>query len=118
MQLEILVVLVSFQIKNISTGEGGMLITDNKKIYEKVKLIRSHGMTSLSYDRSKGHSTGYDVIDLGYNYRMDDLRASIGIIQLNKLENDIKIRSKLRKKYINSLNGIDNVIIPFEKLNH
>ena len=79
-----------FSNKNISTGEGGMLVTNDLELFERVKLLRSHGMTSLSYERSKGHSTSYDVIDLGYNYRMDDMRASIGIVQLDKLENDLK----------------------------
>ena len=66
-----------FSNKNISIGEGGMLVTNNENYYNKAKLLRSHGMTSLSYERSKGHSTGYDVVDLGFNYRMDDIRASI-----------------------------------------
>ena len=103
-----------FSNKNISTAEGGMLVTDNADIYEKVKLNRSHGMTSLSYDRSRGHSTSYDVIEFGYNYRMDDLRASLGIVQLNKLEDDIKIRHKVREKYIKSLSKLNKVIIPFK----
>jgi len=103
-----------FSNKNISTGEGGMLVTNNKEYYEKAKLLRSHGMTSLSYERSKGHSTGYDVVDLGYNYRMDDIRASIGIVQLNKIEEDLKKRAEVRKAYINGLSGIDKIIIPFE----
>ncbi len=103
-----------FSNKNLSTGEGGMLVTNNFSYYEKAKLLRSHGMTSLSYERSKGHSTNYDVIDLGYNYRMDDLRASIGIVQLNKLKDDISKRAEIRQWYINNLTGIDDIIIPFE----
>ena len=103
-----------FSNKNISTAEGGMLVTDNADIFEKVKLNRSHGMTSLSYDRSRGHSTSYDVIEFGYNYRMDDLRASLGIVQLKKLEGDIQIRSKVRGQYIKSLSRLRKVIIPFK----
>jgi len=103
-----------FSNKNISTGEGGMLITNNKEYFERAKLLRSHGMTSLSYERSKGHSTSYDVIELGYNYRMDDIRASIGIVQLDKLENDLKKRADVRKMYIQELSKIDDIIIPFK----
>lgn len=103
-----------FSNKNLSTGEGGMLVTDNSDYYEKAKLLRSHGMTSLSYERSKGHSTSYDVVDIGYNYRMDDIRASIGITQLNKLENDITKRSIIRKEYIKQLENVDEVVIPFK----
>jgi dTDP-4-amino-4,6-dideoxygalactose transaminase len=103
-----------FSNKNISTGEGGMLITNSPELFERAKLLRSHGMTSLSYERSKGHSTSYDVVDLGYNYRMDDIRASIGIVQLEKLENDIKKRAEIRKMYIEELSDIENVIVPFK----
>lgn len=103
-----------FANKNISTGEGGMLVTNNEEYYTKAKLLRSHGMTSPSYERAKGHSTNYDIIELGYNYRMDDLRASLGIVQLQKLEEDIKKRSILRKYYIEQLSVMDNIIIPFK----
>ena len=103
-----------FSNKNISTGEGGMLVTNNPEFYEKAKLLRSHGMTSLSYERSKGHSTGYDVVDLGYNYRMDDIRASIGIVQLDKIKKDLKKRAEVRKSYINGIKGTDKIMVPFE----
>ncbi len=106
-----------FSNKNISTGEGGMLVSNNSQYYEKAKLLRSHGMTSLSYERAKGHSTSYDVVDLGYNYRMDDIRSSIGIVQLNKIENDLKKRAEVRKMYIKKLSKIKEIIIPFEKYN-
>jgi dTDP-4-amino-4,6-dideoxygalactose transaminase len=103
-----------FSNKNISTGEGGMLVTDNPEYYERAKLLRSHGMTSLSYQRAEGHATGYDVIDLGYNYRMDDIRAAIGIVQLEKLENDLKKRAEIRKYYLDKLSESDRIIIPFK----
>jgi dTDP-4-amino-4,6-dideoxygalactose transaminase len=106
-----------FSNKNISTGEGGMLITNNKAYGERAGLLRSHGMTSMSYERAKGHSTAYDVIDLGYNYRMDDIRASIGIVQLNKLEKDLNKRTKIRKIYVEKLSGISGIIIPFKDYN-
>jgi len=102
-----------FSNKNISTGEGGMLVTNNEKYAEKAKLLRSHGMTSLSYERAKGHSTSYDVIDLGFNYRMDDIRAAIGIVQLDKLKSDLEKREKNRGYYIRKLSNIDEIVIPF-----
>jgi dTDP-4-amino-4,6-dideoxygalactose transaminase len=103
-----------FSNKNISTGEGGMLVTNSSEYYEKVKLLRSHGMTSLSYERAKGHSTDYDVIELGYNYRIDDIRASIGLVQLSKLKNDLNKRSEVRKWYIQHLSKLNEIIIPFK----
>ncbi len=79
-----------FSNKNITTGEGGMLVTNNEKLYHKLNLMRSHGMTVMSYHTASGHATSYDIIDLGYNYRMDDITASIGIIHLDKLRNDLE----------------------------
>lgn len=102
-----------FSNKNISTGEGGMLVTNDDGLYEHAKLLRSHGMTTLSYERSKGHSTGYDVVQSGYNYRMDDIRASIGIVQLRKLETDLKKRAEVRQWYENAFSGVDGVGVPF-----
>lgn len=103
-----------FSNKNISTGEGGMLITNNESYYNRAKLLRSHGMTSMSYERAKGHSTEYDVIESGYNYRMDDIRSAIGIVQLNKIENDLNQRAIIRKAYIDNLKHMNDIIIPFE----
>jgi len=103
-----------FSNKNISTGEGGMLITNNAEYANRTKLLRSHGMTSMSYERAKGHSTAYDVVELGYNYRMDDIRSSIGLVQLDKIETDLTKRSDIRKFYIEQLKGIESIVVPFE----
>jgi len=102
-----------FSNKNISTGEGGMLVTNNDDYAERTKLLRSHGMTSLSYERAKGHSTSYDVIELGYNYRIDDIRAAIGIVQLSKLRQDLEKRQKIRDEYIKRIDSAEDIIIPF-----
>lgn len=104
-----------FSNKNISTGEGGMLVTNNREIFERAKLLRSHGMTSMSYERARGHSTTYDVVELGYNYRMDDIRASIGLAQLNKIEADLKKREEIRKIYLEKLGTIEGIIVPFNE---
>ena len=102
-----------FSNKNISTGEGGMLVTNNEEIYEKIKLLRSHGMTTMSYQRAKGHATDYDIVDIGYNYRMDDIRASLGLVQLQKLEKDLAKRSDIRKNYIDNLLNVEGITIPY-----
>lgn len=103
-----------FSNKNISTGEGGVIVTNNEEVYEKIKLLRSHGMTTMSYERSSGHSTSYDVIALGYNYRFNDILAGIGIAQLDKLMPDIAKRRKIREKYIELLGDDERLIIPFK----
>ncbi len=74
-----------FSNKNMTTGEGGMLVTDDDTLAEKMRLLRSHGMTSLSWDRHQGHAYSYDVVDLGYNYRIDEMRSALGRVQLRKL---------------------------------
>lgn len=106
-----------FSNKNISTGEGGMLVMNNQVIYDRAKLLRSHGMTSMSYQRASGHSTAYDVVDLGYNYRMDDIRAAIGVVQLDKIEEDLLKRASIRKLYIDKISEIEDIIIPFKNHN-
>ncbi len=102
-----------FSNKNISTGEGGMLITNNEEIYKRAKLMRSHGMTVTSYQRASGHATSYDIVDLGFNYRLDDIRSSIGIVQLDKLQRDLEKREEIRKWYCEGLSGIEAVTVPF-----
>lgn len=102
-----------FSNKNISTGEGGMLVTNNEELANRIRLMRSHGMTTMSFERSKGHATRYDVVELGYNYRMDDIRASIGLAQLRKLNNDLSLRATVRSRYIEQLKDTKQVIIPF-----
>lgn len=102
-----------FSNKNISTGEGGLLVTNNTDYFERGKLLRSHGMTSMSYERATGHSTRYDVVDLGYNYRIDDIRASIALVQLKKLQSDLEQRIVIRNRYLENLKSIESLIIPF-----
>ncbi|HMA63429.1 MAG TPA: DegT/DnrJ/EryC1/StrS family aminotransferase [bacterium] len=99
--------------KNISVGEGGMLVTDDQELYERAKLLRSHGMTSLAYNRKDGNNT-YDVIELGYNYRMDDIRASLGLVQMKKLSASIQKLQEIRSYYVKKLLPIDGIVIPFE----
>lgn len=74
-----------FSNKNMTTGEGGMLATDDDALAEHLRVLRSHGMTSLSWDRHQGHASTYDVVDLGYNYRIDEMRSALGRVQLKKL---------------------------------
>ncbi len=105
-----------FSNKNISTGEGGMIVTNNDDVATDVRLKRSHGMTTMSYQRATGHSTTYNVKALGYNYRMDDLRASIGIVQLGKLKKDLVRRAKVRNWYLKELEKLEHYIfIPFKQ---
>ena len=88
-----------FSNKNLAVGEGGMLVTNRDDVAEKVKRLRSHGMTTLTWDRHKGHAYTYDVVDLGYNYRIDEIRSALGIVQLNKLIANNARRERITKSY-------------------
>lgn len=103
-----------FSNKNLSTGEGGMLVTNREDVADKVRLRRSHGMTTLTYDRHKGHAYSYDVVDLGYNYRMDEIHAALGLAQLKKLEGNNARRQALTEAYWKSLEPL-GVDLPFSK---
>lgn len=103
-----------FSNKNISTGEGGMLITNNEDYARRARLLISHGMTTMSYQRASGHATSYDIVELGYNFRLDDIRASLGIVQMKKLQNDIRHRILAREQYLRGLSQVEGIFIPFK----
>ena len=103
-----------FSNKNMTTSEGGMLIANKPELLEHLRLLRSHGMTSLTLDRHKGHAYSYDVVDLGYNYRLDELRAAIGIEQLKELPNWNRRRINLSLIYRELFEKASSeIIVPF-----
>ncbi len=104
--------------KNVSCGEGGLLATDDDDVAERCRLLRSHGMTTLSYDRARGHALSYDVLGTGFNYRLDDLRAALALAQLDKLEADVAARRALRQAYLEQLSEIDDIWIPYAESAH
>ena len=100
--------------KNMTTAEGGMITTNDDKLAEKIRLMRSHGMTTMTLDRHHGHASSYDVVELGFNYRIDEIRSAIGIVQLNKLQENNSKRHKLDQIYIERLADIFGIQIPFK----
>jgi dTDP-4-amino-4,6-dideoxygalactose transaminase len=103
-----------FSNKNMTTGEGGMVVTNNEQYAQKLRLLRSHGMTSLTWDRHKGHAWSYDVVDLGYNYRIDEIRAALGKVQLGKLPANNERRRRLTQVYREALQELaPQVSVPF-----
>jgi len=103
-----------FANKNLVTGEGGMIVTNDDKLARKIQLLRSHGMTALTWDRHKGHAHSYDVVDLGFNYRINEIASAVGLIQLKKLEKNNKKREKIVKEYIKKLKAVKELHIPFK----
>lgn len=102
-----------FSNKNMTTAEGGMVVTNNDELADKIRIGRSHGMTSLTWDRHRGHDYTYDVVGPGYNYRLDDLRAGLGIVQLGKLEASNRRRKTLWEFYSQQLEGLEEIKMPF-----
>jgi len=103
-----------FSNKNMTTGEGGMVVTDDDALAEKLRLLRSHGMTSLTWDRHKGRANSYDVVELGYNYRIDEIRSAIGRVQLGRVDKNNQRRRQLTKLYRESLYEL-GLMVPFDQ---
>ena len=102
-----------FSNKNLPVGEGGMIATADEALAERVRLLRSHGMTTLTWDRHRGHAGGYDVVAQGFNYRLDEIRATMGIVQLGRLRDENRARERIAARYRAALDGVDGLTMPF-----
>lgn len=99
-----------FSNKNISVGEGGFVYTHNPDLFEKLKLLRAHGLTALSWERYKGKSK-VDMILLGYNYKPTEITAALAFAQFNKLDKNNEKRKEIVLKYRRELRKL--VDFPF-----
>lgn len=98
-----------FSNKNLAVGEGGALVTDDEELGRRARLLRSHGMTTLTWDRHRGHASGYDVVALGFNYRIDDPRAALARQRLARLDSENARRAELDARYRSLLAGVEGV---------
>ena len=105
-----------FTNKNLSVGEGGMLITKNKQLAKRAREFRSHGMSALTLDRHRGRAISYNVSNVGLNYRIDEMRSAIGLVQLKKLKDANRKRAYLVDRYIKKLSSIKEISIPFQNI--
>lgn len=104
--------------KNMTTIEGGMLISNNEKIMQKARIISLHGMDKDAWKRfSSSGFKPYDIIHPGHKYNMTDVQASIGIHQLKKIEQRLNIREQIYKKYNQAFSKINCLITPKERDN-
>jgi dTDP-4-amino-4,6-dideoxygalactose transaminase len=106
-----------FSNKNMAVGEGGMVTTNRDDLADRIRLMRSHGMTTLTWDRHHGRARSYDVVVLGYNYRLDEVRAAIGLEQLKKLPVNNQRRGEITAQYRRALESEPNIELPFEAPN-
>jgi dTDP-4-amino-4,6-dideoxygalactose transaminase len=102
-----------FSNKNLPVGEGGMVVTDDDEVAAEVKLLRSHGMTSLTWDRHKGHASTYDVVELGFNYRIDEPRATLALARLGRLDDALARLREVAGSYREGLARVEGVEVPF-----
>ena len=99
--------------KNITTGEGGMIITPSEEIFERVCLLRFHGMDRNAWKRfAKAGSPRYDIAMPGYKYNMMDIQAALGLHQLPRLDAFIDARTRLAMRYQEAFSGLDALILP------
>lgn len=97
-------------VKQITTGEGGAITTNNKELYEKLLILRTHGMTKDNKRLKENHGPWYyEMHELGYNYRMTDMQAALGIEQLKRNDAWIKRRREIVKRYDEEFEGYDNI---------
>jgi dTDP-4-amino-4,6-dideoxygalactose transaminase len=98
-----------FSNKNLPIGEGGMVVFRDADAAAQARLLRSHGMTTLSWQRHQGHAASYDVVALGHNFRIDEARSALGLSRLSRLDDDNRLRAAIDARYREQLEGTAGV---------
>jgi perosamine synthetase len=101
-----------YPTKIITTGEGGMITTNYSKLFHKSLKLRAHGMDNNPSDREKNQEWKYDITDLGFNYRLDEIRSAIGLSQFKRISKINDARIEIAKIYESLLEPIDGIITP------
>ena len=102
-------------VKNITTCEGGMAVTNNKNLYERMKLFRTHGITRTNFEQINKASYHYEMQELGFNYRIPDLLCALGISQLEKLDVFVKRRQEIAAIYDKKLQIMNEYLVPLKQ---
>ena len=104
------VVFSFYSTKNITTGEGGMVVSKSRQLIETVRHLSLHGMTSSGWKRYSGGGWEYDITTLGYKYNMPDLSAALGLGQLSHFKQLQDKRARLADRYLEGLRGLNELI--------
>ena len=108
--------ILSFHpVKHITTGEGGIVLTNSDSFYGKLKIFRHHGITKKSEEVNSQGSWYYDIHDPGYNLRITDFQCALGLSQLKRLDQLIQRRHDIAARYIYAFKDVTEVITPFEE---
>lgn len=101
-------------VKHIATGEGGMITTNNEHLYKQLQILRTHGITKDLLLLKENHGGWYyEMQQLGYNYRLTDIQAALGISQLKRADQGLKRRQQIAFNYYNELKNVGDIILPF-----
>ena len=103
-----------FSKKQLCVGEGGMVVTDDDELAARVRSLRSHAMTTVTWDRHRGHANSYDVTDIGFNFRLDEPRAALGRSRLARLDADIAARRRTAQTYRDRLARLDGLELAWD----
>lgn len=102
-------------VKPITTGEGGMIVTNQEELYKRLRLFSSHGITREEELLTENQGPWfYQQLELGYNYRITDIQCALGCSQMKKLERFIRRRRELAKRYDEAFEGVSGLVIPYQ----
>lgn len=104
-----------FSKTQLGVGEGGIVTTDDPAVADRVRSLRSHAMTSVTWDRHRGHAETYDVVDLGFNYRLDEPRAALATSRLSRLDESVAGLRAVAAEYRRRLADVDGLELPFDE---
>lgn len=101
--------------KQLVAGEGGVVTTPHAHHADRVRSLRSHAMTSVTWDRHRGHAESYDVVEVGFNYRIDEPRAALALHRLPRLADALAHRRARVRDYRLRLGALDGVLVPYDE---
>jgi perosamine synthetase len=99
-------------VKHLTTGEGGMVTTDNAEFADTLRKFRNHGIGSTARDRQRGSQWHYEMVLLGFNYRLTDIACALGLSQLRKLQANLDRRRDIAAQYISGMREIPGILLP------
>jgi dTDP-4-amino-4,6-dideoxygalactose transaminase len=100
-----------FPNKNLAIGEGGLVVTDDDALAERIRLLRSHGVTATTWDRRRGADASYDVVAHGFNYRIDEPRSELALRRLRRLDAENAGRGRIVERYREALADVEGLAL-------